>query len=98
MMCLIEGHRVVRCEITGGPCRNHRTFFPVNDSYLFDCGNIYKDARTAFLQLERFRMAFELDVADSIATRRVDDTERAVAVSYIDTTRCNVVADIVGVI
>ena len=97
-MCLIESHRVVRCEITGGPCRNHRTFFPVNDSYLFDCGNVYKDARTALLQLKRFGMAFEFDLSDSIHGRCVYDTERAIAVSYIDAPSSNIVANIVSVI
>src|SRR5690348_13551160 len=98
MMGLIERHGIVRDEIARGPGRDHRLFFPVHNRYLFGRGNIYKDARTALLQLERFRMALELDVRDSLPACSVENAECAVAIAYVDTPCRSVVADIVGIV
>src|SRR5439155_17969407 len=71
---------------------------PVHYSDVPGCRDIHENTRPRFLQLERLRMAGQLDIAETPAVRCIKDAERTAAVSDINEFGSRIVTHIVSVL
>src|SRR6266576_321870 len=98
MMRLVERHGKIRRSSRRRPRCNGLASLPIDEHYFLRIGQIHKDTRSRLLQLKRFRVRIELDIADLIAVDRINDAESTAAISNIDAPRSSIVTNIVGVV
>src|SRR5205085_339143 len=70
----------------------------IDHGHLPRAGNVDKNARTFLFELKRFRVRGERDISNHFRALRVENAERAAAVSDINTLRGDVIAYVIRIV
>src|SRR5690349_18516275 len=94
----IDGERIVGLEVGSRPRRGLLALGARDDRDLLRIGNIDEDVVPGRVESKTFWMPLELDVADLLASGRVDDGKCPVAIADVHAMCGSIDAHIVGVI